>query len=155
MISLIVAHDPNRVIGKDNKMPWHLREDLAYFKKHTMNKAMIMGRKTYESIGRPLPGRLNIVVTRNEDYKVEGVTVVHSFSEALDIAKEYAEEVMVIGGNQIFNEAFNVADRLYVTFIKKEFEGDTFFPPYGSEWKLISTSEEKFADDGTPFQFQI
>ena len=90
MISLIVAHDLKRVIGKDNDLPWHLPEDLAYFKKMTMGKAMVMGRKTYESIGRPLPGRLSIVITRDPDYTAEGVVVVNDLEEGIEKAKEYA-----------------------------------------------------------------
>ena len=142
MISLIVAHDPDRVIGKDNELPWHLPEDLAYFKKMTMGKAMVMGRKTYESIGRPLPGRLSIVVTRDPDYTAEGVVVVNDLDEGIEKAKEYAPEVMIIGGAEIFNLVLDIADRLYITLIQSEFEGDTFFPEYEDEWVLKSTSEE-------------
>ena len=87
MISLLVAHDVQRVIGKDNQMPWHIPEELAYFKKMTMGKAIVMGRKTFESIGRPLPGRLNIIVTRNESYEAEGITVVHDLQTAIQKAK--------------------------------------------------------------------
>ena len=155
MISLLVAHDPDRVIGANNDLPWHIPEDLAYFKKMTMGKAMVMGRKTYESIGKPLPGRLNIVVTRNMDFSAEGVVVVHDLSEAIEKAKEYNDEVMIIGGSEIFRMTLGIADRLYITFIQKHFEGDTFFPPYGPEWKLVSTSEDKVTEDGTPFSFLV
>lgn len=155
MISLIVAHDLKFVMGKDNKMPWHIREDLAYFKKMTMGKAMVMGRKTYESIGKVLPGRLTVIVTRNLDYNVEGAKVVQDFREAIEIASEYAEEVMVIGGGEIFKLALPIADRLYVTLIEKEYEGDTFFPEYGDDWKLVSESEEKVNEDGTRFKFIV
>ena len=127
------------------------RKILAYFKKMTMGKAMVMGRKTYESIGRPLPGRLNIVVTRNKDFTAEGVVVVHDLNEAIEKAKEYNDEVMIIGGAEIFRMTLEIADRLYITFIQKHFEGDTFFPAYGPEWKLVSTSEDKVTEDGTPF----
>ncbi len=102
MISLLVAHDPNRVIGLNNELPWHIPEDLAYFKKMSMGKAMVMGRKTFESIGRPLPGRLSIIVTRNEAYTAEGAVVVHNLNDAIARAEEYAEEVMIIGGAEIF-----------------------------------------------------
>ena len=101
MISLLVAHDLGRVIGKDNEMPWYIPEELQYFKEKTMGKAMIMGRKTFESIGRPLKGRLNIVITRNTDYEADGVTVVHDMDSAVKLAKDYADEVMVIGGAEI------------------------------------------------------
>jgi dihydrofolate reductase len=155
MISLIVAHDVNFVMGKDNKMPWHIREDLAYFKKMTMGKAMVMGRKTFESIGKALPGRLTVIVTRNPDYEAEGARVVQDFEEAINIASDYAEEVMVIGGGEIFNLAFPIADRLYVTLIEKEYNGDTFFPKYGEEWQVVEESEEKVNDDGTRYKFMV
>ncbi len=155
MISLIVAHDPNRVIGKNNELPWHLPEDLAYFKRMTMGKAMVMGRKTYESIGRPLPGRLSIVVTRDPDYSAEGVVIVNSLDEGIEKAKEYAPEVMIIGGAEIFNLVMDIADRLYITLIQSEFEGDTFFPAYEDEWVLKSTSEEIISKNGTSFVYQI
>ena len=155
MISLIVAHDQNRIIGNNNEMPWHIPEELSYFKKMTMGKALIMGRKTYDSIGRPLPGRKMIVVTRNKDYVQEGVTVVHSFDDAITIAKDYAEEVMVIGGAEIFRIALGVADRLYITYIHKSFEGDVYFPTYGPEWKLISTSDEIVSKEDIVFTYLI
>ncbi|MET0787337.1 MAG: dihydrofolate reductase [Paenisporosarcina sp.] len=155
MISLIVVHDLNRVIGHMNKMPWHIPNELAYFKEKTMGKAIIMGRNTFESIGRPLPGRLNIVVTRNESYKPEGVTVVHTLKEAIALASDFHEEVMVIGGEQIFKESLPLADKLYVTVIENEFVGDTFFPPYENEWVVSSRSEEMITDKGLRYTYQI
>lgn len=155
MISLIVVHDLNRVIGHLNKMPWHIPNELAYFKEKTMGKAMIMGRNTFESIGRPLPGRLNIVITRNESYQPEGVTVVHSLQEALSIAETFHEEVMIIGGEQIFKDALPLADKLYVTVIENEFEGDTFFPSYENEWTVFSKSDEMTTDKGLRYTYQI
>lgn len=155
MISLIVAHDPKRVIGKNNDLPWHLPEDLAYFKKMTMGKAMVMGRKTYESIGRPLPGRLSIVITRDPDYTAEGVVVVNNLDDGIKKAKEYAPEAMIIGGAEIFNLVLDVADRLYITLIHSEFEGDTFFPAYENDWELNSTSDEIISKNGTAFVYQI
>jgi len=155
MISLIVAHDPNRVIGANNELPWHLPEDLAYFKKMTMGKAMVMGRKTYESIGRPLPGRQTIIVTRNTNFSEEGVIVVHDLNEAIEKAKEFSDEVMVIGGAEIFRMVLGFADRLYITYIQKSFAGDVFFPPYGDEWKLVSTSEDIISKDGTSFVYLV
>lgn len=155
MISLLVAHDPDRVIGLNNELPWSIPEELAYFKKVSMGKAIVMGRKTYESIGRPLPGRLNIVITRNEEYSPEGVVVVHDLKDAIVKAREYADEVMIIGGSEIFRLAIGIADRLYITFIQKHFEGDTFFPPYGDEWKLVSVSEDVESKDGIPYSFLI
>ena len=155
MISLIVVHDLNRVIGHQNKMPWHIPNELAYFKEKTMGKAIVMGRNTFESIGRPLPGRLNIVLTRNENYKSEGVTVVPTLNEAISIAKEFHEEVMIIGGEQIFTEALPLADTLYVTVIENNFEGDTFFPPYENEWTLSNKSEVVTTDQGLRYSYQI
>ncbi|KGR89550.1 dihydrofolate reductase [Ureibacillus massiliensis 4400831 = CIP 108448 = CCUG 49529] len=154
MISLIVAHDKNRVIGYENKMPWHLPGELKYFKETTMGKPMIMGRKTFESIGKPLPGRRNIIVTRNNEYSVEGIEVANSIDEALELAGD-VEEVMVIGGEEIFKLVLPVADRLYITHIEHEFEGDTFFPIYGDEWKLVSCSDPVDSTQGYTFKYCI
>lgn len=154
MISLMVAHDPKRVIGRDNQLPWHIPEDLAYFKKHTINKAIVMGRNTYESIGRPLPKRRNIVVSRQQDLKIEGVDVVHSIGDAVKLAEEAHPEVMVIGGEQIFKTVLPDADRLYITLIHNEFEGDTYFPEYGEGWVLTSESE-RFESNGVSFNYLI
>ena len=155
MISLIVAHDTNRVIGFENKMPWHIPGDLAYFKKVTMDKAMVMGRKTFESIGRVLPGRMNIIVTRNDDYHVDGAEVVTDLVKAIDIASAHHEEVMVIGGEQIFRAILPKADRLYVTLIQQKFEGDTYFPPYGDEWVLVETTEDMQTPDGITYVYLV
>lgn len=155
MISLIVAHDPNRVIGFEHKMPWHIPGDLAYFKETTMDKAMVMGRKTFESIGRVLPGRKNIIVTRNGDYQVEGAEVVTDLAKAIEIASAHYKEVMVIGGEQIFRAILPEADRLYITFIHQTFEGDTFFPPYGDEWVLVKTTEDMQTPDGISYAYLV
>lgn len=155
MISLLVAHDPDRVIGVNNELPWHIPEELAYFKKVSMGKAMIMGRKTFESIGRPLPGRLNIVITRNEGYTADGTVVVHDLRKAIEKAKEFSDEIIIIGGAEIFRLAIGIADRLYITLIQKHFAGDTFFPPYGSEWNLVSASEEQFSKEGIPYSYLV
>ncbi|MEL3960948.1 dihydrofolate reductase [Lysinibacillus endophyticus] len=154
MISLIVAHDKNRVIGHENKMPWYLPGELKYFKEQTMGKPMIMGRKTFESIGRPLPGRRNIVITRNAFYRNEGIEIATSLDEALQMAGD-VPEVMIIGGEQIFDMALEIADRLYITKINHEFPGDTFFPTYGDEWKLVSESEPVETPDGYTFTYCI
>ena len=151
----MVAHDKNRVIGLNNDMPWHIPEDLAYFKEKTMGKAMVMGRKTYESIGRPLPGRQSIVLTRNKDFAAEGTVVVHELTEAIEQAEKYAEEVMIIGGAEIFSMTLDIADRLYITLIQSEYEGDTFFPSYGPEWQLVSTTEEMTSKNGTVFSYLV
>lgn len=142
MISLLVAMDKNNVIGKDNTLPWHLPADLAYFKKVTMGHPIVMGRKTFDSIGRALPGRENIVITRDVNYHAEGITVIHSIDEILSMRDKTENEIFVIGGAEIFNAILPYSDRLYITEIEAEFEGDTYFPTFDrSAWKLIS--EEK------------
>ncbi len=141
-VSLIVALSENLVIGKDNKLPWHISEDLKRFKEVTKGHPVIMGRKTFESIGRPLPGRLNIVITRNSGWKQEGVEVVSSLDEAIKLAKQKdTEEIFVIGGGQIFEEAIKLADKLYLTIVHENIEGDTYFPDY-SEFKKEVFKEE-------------
>ena len=146
-ISMIVAMAHKRVIGLDNKMPWHLPADLQYFKKVTLGKPVIMGRKTYDSIGRPLPGRLNIVVSRDTTLKIDGVTCVTSTEEAIKAAQG-VDEVMIIGGATIYESFLNVANRLYLTFIDLETEGDTCFPDYTAvgEWEKVAT-EHYLADE--------
>lgn len=153
MISLIVAHDKNYVMGYENGMPWHLPGDLKYFKEMTMGKPIIMGRKTFESIGRPLPGRRNIVITRNTAYEAEGIEVVGSLEAALEMAKD-APEIMIIGGAQIFELAMPLADRLYITLINHEFKGDTYFPQYEG-WHRTSCLEPIEAKEGYTFQYCI
>ncbi|WP_078409843.1 dihydrofolate reductase [Priestia abyssalis] len=139
MISFLVAMDQNRVIGKDNKLPWYLPADLKYFKELTMGHPIIMGRKTYESIGRPLPGRENIVITRNEEYTAEGCTIIHSISEVKELEEKRDDELFVIGGAEIFEQTFSIADRLYVTMIEETFEGDTYFPDFNEDdWVVVS-----------------
>ncbi|MDF5451904.1 dihydrofolate reductase, partial [Vibrio parahaemolyticus] len=113
IISMIAAMADNRIIGKDNQMPWHLPADFAWFKRCTMGKPVVMGRKTYESIGRPLPGRLNIVISRDETLKIEGVTTVTSIEQALEVAGD-VEEVMIIGGGAIYTTCLPMANKLYV-----------------------------------------
>jgi dihydrofolate reductase len=137
-ISMIVARSRNHVIGRDNQMPWKISADLQFFKKVTMGHPVIMGRKTWESIGRPLPGRRNIVVSRNADLKLTGAEVVNSLDAALTTLNEFSR-VFVIGGEQLFTQAFPMADRLYITEIDIDVDGgDTFFEvPNPSEWKEI------------------
>ena len=151
-LSMIVAHAENRVIGKDNDMPWHLPADLQYFKKVTIGKPIVMGRKTYESIGRPLPGRMNIVISRDANYKAEGIETATTVQEALSLAGD-VEEVMVIGGGAIYKFCMEAADRLYITHINATIDGDTEFPPYSidRDWEKVSSefrpSDEKNAYD--------
>lgn len=128
IISLIAAMASNRVIGADNAMPWHLPADLAWFKQNTLNKPIIMGRNTYESIGRPLPGRLNIVISRQPQTD-ERVTWVTSLQQAFGAAG-VVDEVMIIGGGRVYEQALELANRLYLTHIDAELAGDTYFPDY-------------------------
>ena len=127
MISFLVAMDKNRVMGIENRLPWRLPADVKFFKEVTMGHPVVMGRKTYDSIGKPLPGRENIILTRNVDYQPEGCKVLHTVEELIQYIKNKNDEVFVIGGAQLFKELFSVADRLYITEIHHEFEGDTFF----------------------------
>lgn len=147
-ISMIVAMGENHAIGKDGGMPWHLPADLKYFKQVTMGKPIIMGRRTFESIGKPLPGRRNLVITRAEDFAAEGVEVYGSPQAALDAVSD-VEEAMIIGGGKIYAELLPQADRLYITFIHADFEGDTFFPEIGNEWREVSR-EDFPADEKNP-----
>lgn len=148
---MIVAHADNRIIGKDNNMPWHLPADLAYFKKTTLGKPIIMGRKTFESIGRPLPGRQNIVISRDQNYRADGVDSATSVEQALLLAGE-VDEVMVIGGGAIYSHCLPLANRLYITHIKADIDGDTQFPEYNTveDWQLTS-SVKLSADDKNSF----
>lgn len=137
MISLIAALAADRVIGMENAMPWDLPADLAWFKRNTLNKPVIMGRLTWESIGRPLPGRLNIVVSSQSGENAQGVTWVSSLEEAIAAAGD-VEEIMVIGGGRIYEQMLDRADRLYLTHIDAEVEGDTHFPDYEpDEWQSV------------------
>ena len=148
-ISIIVAMASNRAIGINNQLPWHLPADLKHFKSVTMSKPIIMGRKTYESIGRPLPGRTNIVITRNPDWSAEGVEVAGSVDDAIACAGD-VPEVMIIGGAEIYKLTLAHADRLYVTEVDLQVEGDAFFPEINSEdWQ--ETERGAFpAIDGKP-----
>ena len=137
-ISMIVARSRNHVIGRDNQMPWKISADLQFFKRVTMGHPVVMGRKTWESIGRPLPGRRNIVVSRNTQLQLTGAEVAGSLDEALDRLSE-SSRIFVIGGEQLFKQAFGKADRLYITEIDMDVEGgDTFFEvPDQASWKEI------------------
>lgn len=153
-ISLIAALDNNGVIGDGGDIPWRLPADLKYFKRVTMGKPLIMGRKTYESIGQPLPGRKNIVLTRQRDYDATGCTIVHSVEEALAAAGN-AEEVMVAGGGSVYRQFLPRADRLYLTFVDTEADGDTTFPPFDpAKWRLVF-EEAHPADEDNPFAYRF
>jgi len=153
IISMIAAMANDRVIGKDNQMPWHLPADFNWFKRCTMGKPVVMGRKTYESIGRPLPGRQNIVISRDKNLSIEGVDVVASIEQAIEKAGN-VEEVMIIGGGSIYEACLPKADRLYVTFIDAELEGDTRFPDWGQGWKE-SVEESYLADEKNAYDMKF
>lgn len=161
IISLIAALTTNRVIGKDNTLPWHLPDDMKYFMRTTSGHAVIMGRKNYESIPekfRPLPNRKNIVLSRDASYAAPGCSVFHDTTQALAAAREFgADEIFIIGGAAIYREFLPVADRLYLTEIHSSLEGDTFFPPVNpSEW--IEVKRETHPSDDRhayPFDFVI
>ncbi|WP_368503379.1 dihydrofolate reductase [Alkalihalophilus sp. As8PL] len=141
MIAYIVAMDKERTIGRDNDLPWHLPADLAHFKRVTSGHTIVMGRKTYESIGRPLPKRRNVILTRNTAYTADGCDVVHQVADVVKLAKE-EDECFVIGGAELFTLFWDEVDRLYVTHIDETFDGDTFFPEIQEEeWKLLSADE--------------
>lgn len=143
-LSLIVAMASNRVIGRDNQLPWRIPKDLAYFKRITMGLPLVMGRKTFDSIGRPLPGRTSIVVTRQAAWQHPGVLVASSVPDALAAARQVAldtgaEQVMLMGGATLYEQALEYCDRLYVTEVHAEYSGDAFFPEIPrSEWSEIS-----------------
>ncbi len=151
-ISMIVARSRNHVIGRNNQMPWKISADLQFFKRVTMGHPVIMGRKTWESIGRPLPGRRNIVVSRNADFQLSGAELAGSLDEALDRLSDFSR-VFVIGGEQLFKQAFDKADRLYITEIDLDIEGgDTFFEvPNESAWQEIERTPGSEGD--TSFSF--
>ena len=147
VLSMIVATADNRIIGKGNSMPWHLPADLAYFQKNNLGNPIIMGRKTFESIGRPLPGRRNIVISRDENYQADGIEAATSVDDALALVKD-VEEIMVIGGGAIYEHCMSAASKLYVTHIKASIDGDTQFPEFDTvnDWKKIH-SELVIADE--------
>ena len=155
IISLIVAAASNNAIGKDGQLPWHLPEDMKHFKNITWGMPVIMGRKTFESLGKPLPGRKNIIVTRQPGWKQKGTVGVKTIEDALFLAKETdAKEAMVIGGGEIYKSLFDKAKRIYMTRVEAEPEADTFFPELDTkEWKLVAqeyhSKDEKHLYDFT------
>ena len=152
IVSIIVAMDINRVIGKDNQLPWRLPRELQYVKKTTMGHPIILGRKNYESIGRPLPGRRNIILTRDENFSAEGCEIAHSVEEVYKLC-ENEEEIFIFGGEQIYKLFLEDTDKLYVTVIHHEFEGDTFFPEIDwTKWKEIFV-EQGITDEKNPYEY--
>lgn len=144
IISLIAAMSENGVIGNNNALPWHLPEDLKYFKQVTLGKPIIMGRKTYESMGnKPLPGRLNIILTQSKDFYAPGCQVVHSIEAAIQAAGA-VEEIMVIGGANIFQQFLSYASRIYLTVVHQTYSGDTYFPNLNlQEWEVVSENNHQ------------
>jgi dihydrofolate reductase len=160
-IALIVAAARNNTIGRANKLPWHIPQDLKYFKAVTMGKPIIMGRKTYESIGKPLPGRTNIVITRQPQWSADGVLVVPNLQAAFALAEEVgataatqADETVVIGGAEVYRESLPYAERIYLTKISDDVEGDAFFPELSSAWKVLEVTKGA-ADSALAYEFQI
>ncbi|MFC3624613.1 dihydrofolate reductase [Vogesella amnigena] len=151
-LTLVAAMARDNVIGIDNTLPWHLPEDLKHFKAVTLGKPVIMGRKTFDSIGRPLPGRLNIVITRQADWQHEGVSVAHSLQDALALAGA-VDEVCVIGGANLYAQALPLADRMCLTHIALDIAGDAHFPQWqAAEWQC-SEGEEQLAANGLRYRF--
>ena len=157
-ISMIAAMGKNRVIGLNNQMPWHLPADLQWFKKTTLGCPIIMGRKTYDSIGRPLPGRLNIILSRNKNLLIDGCSVVDSLEDALILAKKEnneQNEIFITGGAHLYNHFITDADRLYLTLIDEVFEGDTYFPDYTQyNWEEVNRIENQ-PDEKNPHAYSF
>jgi dihydrofolate reductase len=154
--SIIVARANNRVIGKDNGLIWHMPHDLKHFKNTTSGHYVLMGRKSFESLGKPLPNRLNVIITRNKEYAAEGALVVHGLKEALQLAAEQKQqEVFILGGGEIYKQALDAGqvDRIYLTEIQDRFEGDTYFPELDmSQWQEVSRESFK-ADHQNPHDY--
>jgi dihydrofolate reductase len=154
MLSLCVAIDENGLIGSNNALPWHLPADLKHFRKITMGKPIIMGRKTYESIGHALPGRLNIVLTNNINFSLDNCTVMHTIKEVLSFSKDYDESV-VIGGAKLYESLLPQVQRMYITRIDAKFVGDTYFPHYQStEWRQVKTQTYS-TDKNNPYNYSF
>ena len=153
-LSLIVAMDRNSLIGRDNALPWHMPADLAFFKRTTMGKPVVMGRKTFESIGNPLPGRRNIVVTRNAGYRAPGCDVVGCVDDALALCAD-DDEVMLIGGASLYREVLDRVQSCYVTRIHHAFEGDTWFPEFDPADWIIENREDFDADHVNPYPYSF
>lgn len=157
-ISLVVAASTNNVIGKNNQLPWHLPNDLKFFKNITWGFPVLMGRKTFEAVNKPLPGRINIVITHSIDWSADGVITATSLQEAVQKATETnCKEIFIIGGGEIFNQSMAIADKIYITRVQAEFEGDSFFPLINEkEWHMVSNND--FAPDekhNYPYSFQV
>lgn len=156
MIAIVVAAAENNLIGKDNGLAWHLPADLRHFKQITLGHPILMGRKTYESIGKPLPGRTSIVITTQEDYEAPGCLVAHSLQEAVEQAKQLEEEMIcIIGGAEIYRQALPLTDKIYLTRIHHTFEGDAYFPELKEENWVVSEQEYHEADEKNKYSFSF
>ena len=156
-LSILVAMAKNRVIGRDNRLPWHLPADLKHFKFLTMGQAIVMGRKTYESIGKPLPGRANIVITRQTDYQIPGAVVVNSLEDALLVCEETSTtdtENFIIGGEKLYRQTIKICQRMYITEIQGNFDGDVFFPEFDpSDWE--EAQRDKHVEGNLEYHFVV
>jgi dihydrofolate reductase len=153
-LSLIAAMDRKRLIGRDNAMPWYLPAALAHFKATTLGKPILMGRKTFESLGRPLPGRLNIVLSRDQGYNADGITVVHDLDEAFAAAGD-VPELMVIGGATLYETLLPRIERMYLTFIDAEFDGDAWFPAWDADEWRESLRDAHPGDTKNPYPYSF
>jgi len=151
MIKIIVATSKNRVIGNNNQLIWKLSSDLKRFKELTTGNPVVMGRKTYESIGRPLPNRRNIIITRNSEYEIDGCEIVSSLEEALLLTNN---NCFIIGGGEIYKQSLDIADKIYLTLVDKDFEGDTTFPELGKEWAKIKQDDFE-SDDKNEYNYSF
>lgn len=151
-LSIICGMDDNNLIGNNNALPWHLPADMAYFKKTTMGKPILMGRKTYESIGKPLPGRRNIVISRDSTYRAEGCDITHSIQSAVDLVRDQTE-IMLIGGASLYKQSMELAKTLYITEIHHQFSGDAWFPAINSDDWLETWREEHPADQRNQYSY--
>lgn len=155
-ISLIAAMSKNRVIGRDNQLPWRISEDLKFFKEITLGKAVLMGRKTFESIGRPLPKRENLVLSREQGFQIPGANVFESIEKALDFAENKlgVEDLMVVGGENLYKQLMNRADRIYLTLWDKEVAGDSYFPDFDeSKYRMSVLKKSSFEE--RPLEFRL
>lgn len=151
-VSIIAAMDSVRGIGRGGKLMWHISEDMKHFKEVTSGHTVIMGRKTFESIGRALPNRVNIVVTKNRDFRADGCNIVNSLEEALALGeKDKSGEIFIIGGGEIYRQAMPFANKLYLTIVEGDFGADTFFPSYENFGKIVSVKESQ--EDGLHYKF--
>ncbi len=152
-VSMIVAASENNVIGKNNELVWHMPADFRYFKEKTKGHIIIMGRKTFESLGKPLKYRTNVIVSRKENYKPDGTLVFNDIDDAIKwAATKSDDEIFIIGGASIYKQSLSMTDRIYLTRIHGVFEGDTYFPEPGDEWQVISSKKNK-SDEKNPYDY--